>query len=789
MARRFELMLQGVGGEPVVPGAASFQPLLANLARATGARYALLELGAPDGRSTSRAVWPSGGGASVLAAFTRQPPPAESEVRGPHLVPLPTPDEAPELAPLRGEGVRACLCAPLVSARGAALGRIGLLFGERGELVEAAPAILEAFGSQVVAEVARRSAEEALAREHAYFEQLLHTASDAIVILDREDRILAANRRFEETFGYAQAQLEGRRINDLIVPADALLEAEGLSRLSHAGSVVRAEGVRVDASGRPVPVSIVAYPVIIGGRQVGVIAAYRDVSDQRRATEALRASEERYRTLFESSKDVIYISTPDGRLVDINPAGVELFEYPSRQAMLALDLRELYIRPEDRERLVALLERDGFVVDFEAELRTRSGRRLIVQDSCTAARDAEGRMVTYRGFLRDVTEQRSLEQQLRHSQKMEALGRIAGGVAHDFNNLLMGIEGFASVVATELGEADPRRADVEEIRKLARLGGQLTRKLLAFSRQQVLSVETVRLNRLVEEIEGFLSRVLGEQIEQVHLLEQDLWPVRVDPSQLEQVLINLAVNARDAMPDGGTLTMRTENVVLEDPRRAEALGLRPGPWVRLSVSDTGVGMTREVQERIFEPFFTTKDVGRGSGLGLAIVYGIVSQSGGAIHVTSAPGEGSTFEIYLPRAEGEPVEPTAKVDTTLVSRGHERVLLAEDEDAVRRSLERVLERHGYEVVSAADGLGALELSRSLRGTIDVLVADVQMPRLSGTALLGELRRVRPGLPALFISGHVSEDIDDAARTAGVPVLRKPFRPESLLAALREILDGG
>jgi nitrogen-specific signal transduction histidine kinase/CheY-like chemotaxis protein len=406
-----------------------------------------------------------------------------------------------------------------------------------------------------------------------------------------------------------------------------------------------------------------------------------------------------------------------------------------------------------------------------------------VQDSCSAECDEDGRLVRYHGVLRDVTKQRELEEQLRQAQKLEAVGRIAGGVAHDFNNLLMGIEALSAVLAAQIGAEDAKSEDVAEIRRLCRQGGQLTRKLLAFSRQQVLAPEVLDLNTLVRDVGAFLTRVLGENIEQETRLTDELWPVRADSGQLEQVLVNLAVNARDAMPGGGRLTLETGTARVSS---AEArAGELPGEYVRLVVSDTGEGMDPEIRQRIFEPFFTTKPVGRGSGLGLAIVYGIVRQSGGFIRVESTRGQGTRFEIFLPRHDERPPEQRRDWLGAPAQRCSETVLLVEDEITVRQSLKRLLEAQGYTVLEAGHGEMALDVAANHRGPIDVLVSDVVMPGMNGPDLARELATRRPAVRVLFISGYVElENVGDIGRA---PLLEKPFRPAALLRKLRDVLE--
>jgi CheY-like chemotaxis protein len=370
---------------------------------------------------------------------------------------------------------------------------------------------------------------------------------------------------------------------------------------------------------------------------------------------------------------------------------------------------------------------------------------------------------------------------------MEAVGQLAGGIAHDFNNLLTAIIGNAEFLRDDLPVGDPRQADLQEILDASSGAAGLTRQLLAFSRKQVLEPRVIAVAELVTGIERMLRRLLGEHIDLVKRLDHDTGNVRADPGQIEQVLVNLAVNAADAMPDGGTLILETENVELDGDYTAQHAGVEPGPHVLLAVSDSGVGMSDEVKERLFEPFFTTKEPGRGTGLGLATVYGIVKQSGGSIWVYSEPGEGSTFKIYLPRVldrEAEPPAPKIPVG----ARGTETVLLVEDDRLVRRLSRRALESRGYTVLEADGPSAALALASEHSGTIAALVTDVVMPGMSGRALAERMAEIRPKIKVLYTSGYTADAIArHGVLEPGVWFLQKPYSREALGAKLREVLD--
>jgi two-component system cell cycle sensor histidine kinase/response regulator CckA len=398
------------------------------------------------------------------------------------------------------------------------------------------------------------------------------------------------------------------------------------------------------------------------------------------------------------------------------------------------------------------------------------------------------------GGMTDLTERRQLEEQLRQSQKMEALGLLAGGIAHDFNNLLSVINGFAELLAQDLPATDPRSTYVSEIIRAGESAAALTRQLLIFSRRQVVAPQTINLNQIVGDLERMLRRIIGEDIELVTRLHPDLGLVRADPGQIEQVLLNLVTNARDAMPQGGTLTIETANVQL-DAKAArpflyatKAHEVRAGRYVLLAVSDTGIGMSPEVQARIFEPFFTTKEPGKGTGLGLATVYGIVMPCGGYVGVYSHPGAGTTFNVYLPQAEAEQPSATAPDDAELVLNGHETILLVEDQDQLRSFAQLALERQGYTVLTAASGDEALHLAETHRGPIHLVITDVVMPRMSGRALAERLTAQRPGLRVLYMSGYTDDAIlRHGILEADLPFLQKPFTQTQLVRKVRDVLD--
>ncbi len=508
---------------------------------------------------------------------------------------------------------------------------------------------------------------------------------------------------------------------------------------------------------------------------------------RRHTTEALSRSEEKYRRLFEDSRDAIYSTTRDGRFVDVNQAWLDLFGY-RREEVTELGMSSIYLRPDERVRFQRDVESAGAVRNYPVRFRRRNGTEIDVLLTATVRHDDEGRIAGYQGIVRDVTEQKQLEEQLRQAQKMEAVGNLAGGIAHDFNNLLTVIGGRSHLLTMRLPPEDPLRREVEIIGKTAERAARLTQQLLAFSRKQVLQPRVLDLNEIVREMDRILQRLIGEHIELRTVLGADLGRVRADPGQIEQVILNLAVNARDAMPEGGRLTIETGSVELDAAYAREHVGVQPGPHVMLAVSDTGVGMDAQTQARIFEPFFTTKEAGRGTGLGLATVYGIVQQSGGHIRVYSEPGRGATFKVYLPRVDAAAEVPAPTEAPVTPLRGTETVLLVEDEDEVRALARESLEGFGYTVLEAQSPEEALRAFQTHPGPIHLLLTDVVMPKMSGRSLADRLVAARPGLKVVFMSGYTSNAIvHHGVLDEGTAFVQKPFTPGALARKVREVLS--
>lgn len=493
-------------------------------------------------------------------------------------------------------------------------------------------------------------------------------------------------------------------------------------------------------------------------------------------------------SLLDQVRNGIIATDSDGRIVHWNRFAETLFQWKADEVM-GREVMEVTFPAKNREKAAQIMSelRSGGFWEGEVEMVRKDGSIFTgyVIDTLIRSGDTTG----FVGVSIDITDRKSLEEQFRQAQKMEAIGRLAGGVAHDFNNLLTAIIGYSQILISRFDDDDRARSELEEIEKAGKRAAALTSQLLAFSRKQTMQPKMLNLNSIVLDFQKILKRVIGEDVEIEVSLEPDLPHVKADPGHMEQLIMNLAVNARDAMPHGGTLSITTSSQILEKGYLQENFEVQPGPYVVLTVSDEGSGMDEETKSRIFEPFFTTKEAGKGTGLGLSTVYGIIKQAGGHIRVESALGEGSTFRVFLPQFE-EVVEAAAPEEQRRnpIARGSESILLVEDDPSVRNLASQVLRDHGYQVIEAWNGEDALKQAKNLGADeIDLVISDVVMPNMGGRAFLKALKRIRPGLKLLMISGYSEESIDKTLTDSGTGFLRKPFTPTELARRVREILD--
>ena len=636
------------------------------------------------------------------------------------------------------------------------------------------------------------------AREPAHDEKhraVLATMEDGYYEVDLAGRITFANDALARLLGYPRDELIGKEHREYTDDENARRAYEAFSLVFTTGLPVRAhdwEIIRQDGGRRALEASIQLMEDA-AGRPAGFRGIVRDVTRRRRMEQALRASEAHFRSLVEDAPFGIYRTTVDGGFVAVNPALVAMLGYASADELLAADLATaIYYDATERARLIGSYHETHDIRNIEVRWKRKDGTPIWVRLNGRGVTDAAGVLGGFEVIVEDVTERRTLEDQLRLTQRLEAVGRLAGGIAHDFGNLITAITGYCDLLLRSLSAEDPRRADVEDIRATSQRAAALTRQLLAYSRRQVLKPQVLDLHDVAADMSSLLHRVLGEDTPLVIASRPGVGVVRADRGQLEQVLMNLAVNARDAMPRGGRLTIEIARVTLDEAYSRLHANAPPGPYALLAVTDTGVGMDAETRAHLFEPFFTTKPPGKGTGLGLATVYGIVKQSGGFIWVYSEPGEGTTFKIYLPSVTGDAVALAARTDAsqrpvTGTSQGTETVLLVEDETVVRSTMRRFLEAAGYAVLEAGDGLEALAVAGDRPDTeIHILVTDIVMPRLKGHELAARFHALRPRARVLFTSGHTGQAIADAL-PAGAALLAKPFTPDALTRKVREVLD--
>ena len=780
-----------------------------------------------------------------------------------------------------------------------------------------------------------------------FFEQVFQASPDGLIIADSGHRVLWANQTFASMFGYSEAEVAGRSLEDLIVPASRLSESRWVTESLANGDRITLETKRCKKDGSLLDVSVSCAPLFLNGEVVGFYAGYHDITDRRRvealssalyrvaeksssahdlqqffvavhgivdelmharnfyiaiydaATDilsfpyfvdeqdrapapkklgkgltdylirtgepllatpevldameergeverkgsrsldwmgvplkvnshtfgalvvqtysqnarygekdkelltfvarqvasavelkrnelALRRSEARYRSLVQSSVYGIYRSSLEGRFLDVNPALIAMLGYTSAEEVLLLDPeKDVFAQPEEHERLIEEFRRSGRLDGVEVKWKRKDAGVITVRISGRAVTSADEPADVLEAIAEDVTDRRALEDQFRQAQKMEAVGRLAGGVAHDFNNLLMVISGYAEVILAQVDTTSPLYEKGRAIQLAADRATTLTRQLLAFSRKQLLELKVVDVNAIVQDMERLLRPLIGENIELVTMLSPEAAHTRADAGQLEQVIMNLVVNAKDAMPAGGRLTLRTESVVVDENHRRGQQFIRPGHYVTLQVSDTGTGMDRETQSRIFEPFFTTKEKGKGTGLGLSTVYGIVKQSGGYVMVQSELGHGTTFQIYLPLVEGAAEK--SPVTAPEAIGGSESILLVEDEESVRQLVRDTLCAKGYQVLEAENGEAGMAVAARHEGKIDLVITDVVMPGMGGREMVQQLSGARPGIRVLYLSGYTEDAIiHDGATEVGTAFLQKPFTLQNLSRKVREVL---
>jgi two-component system cell cycle sensor histidine kinase/response regulator CckA len=642
---------------------------------------------------------------------------------------------------------------------------------------------------------ARHQAEESLKASEAELRALFAAMTDIIIVLDATGchlKVAPSNPPYRYNAGEERI---GKTLHEVYPKETADLFLDYIHRALNEGQMQRLE-----------------YQLLIDGREMwfegsvspmtkdsviwiahNITARKQAVEEEIRLNAQIESHRQRLNNIIANVPGIVWES-PDGPNAPINFVSdyVEtMLGYSVEEWLSTPDFWLSITHPDDQENIMReaiAAFTSGKSSRLEFRLLAKDGHVVWVESQSAIISNEDGQPVGTRGVTIDITERKMLEEQLRQSQKLEAIGMLAGGVAHDFNNLLTAIIGYSELTLSQLRREDPLHQNISEVKKAADRAAGLTRQLLAFSRKQVMQPKILNLNLIVSELEKMLHRVIGEDIELRTMLEPEIGSVKADPGQIEQVIMNLAVNARDAMPQGGKLTIETQHIYLNEEYARQHIAINPGSYIMLAVSDTGIGMDEQTQARIFEPFFTTKGAGKGTGLGLSTVYGIINQSGGNIRVYSEVGQGTTFKVYLPRVDENAQERKLAVEAEDSIYGTETILIAEDEEIVRKLAVQVLESYGYYVLEAANGGGALLICERYQEPIHLLLTDVVMPEMSGRLLAERLNKLRPEMKILYMSGYTSNAIvHQGVLDDGTNFIQKPFTPKALADKVREVLD--
>jgi two-component system cell cycle sensor histidine kinase/response regulator CckA len=623
---------------------------------------------------------------------------------------------------------------------------------------------------------------------------LLDSIAEGVYGLDLEGNCTFCNTACLRLLGYQTPEaLLGKNMDAVVhhPPADetspAAEDSQIYAAVREGVSSHVAEALQWRADGTSFLAAYWSVPMYESGRLAGAVVSFLDISEQRRAEQALRESEENYRDLVENANYGIYRANREGAFLDVNPALVTMLDYASKSELIACNLNtEIYENPADRASTLEMYASMGRVDSAEVRWKRKDGKIILVRLTGRQVCGKDGQVSHFETIAEDVTQRRNLEKQLLQAQKMEAVGRLATGISHDFNNHLSVILGNAELLLEKTQSVELRHY-VEEIKTATQRAAHLTRQLLTLSRRQVLYPTLIDLNAVVNDVVMLLQRLIGEDVRIVNEGAPNLGSIRADRGQIEQILMNLAANARDAMPNGGQFTLRTENTELGKDDRARYPYVRTGEYVRLSVSDTGIGMDEGVRARAFELFFTTKPQGKGTGLGLATVYGIVKQSGGYIWISSAPGEGTVLDIYLPRVVGEPPSLIGGLKMrSEFPRGTETILALEDEEPLRAVTCESLTAAGYTVLEAGRGDRAIEVAQQHKGQIHLMLSDVVLPDMSGPSAVTRVQELHPETKVLFISGYAEIPLAQALIAQGDILLQKPVLRGDLMRKVDEIL---
>lgn len=630
-----------------------------------------------------------------------------------------------------------------------------------------------------------------LVEREELFHLISENAADMIAIVNMEGRRIFNSLSYQKVLGYTMEELQASSAFEQIHPDDRERVKKAAEDARSSGTGTTLEYRLRHKNGTWLVLESTSSVIRNAkGDPEKLLIVNRNVTERKRAEEALRQSEAGFRSVVEDAPYGIYRASTTGSFLQVNPALQNMLGYERAEELLGKDLAgDIFVHAREYQLMTKQLAESGEIKDLEMEWKRKDGAPITVKCSGRCIKDENRVLEYFEVFAEDVTEKRVLEKQLRMAQKMEAIGRLSGGIAHDFNNLLGVIIGYSGILKKTLGTDSPLSEHALEIEKAGRRAASLTKQLLAFSRQQVLTPEVLNLNTLALDMGKMLPRLLGEDIKVSLELDPELGNVKADQSQVEQVIMNLAVNARDAMPTGGTVKIGTSNRELDQAYTRNHPGSRVGSYVMLEVTDTGTGMDATTLTHIFEPFFTTKERGQGTGLGLATVYGIVKQSNGYIAVDSTPGKGTSFQIYLPHHVGPSAAEEQKAGPAEKLHGSETILLVEDSEPLRKLAETFLEAAGFHVLSADSGEQALEVAANSRRTFDLLLTDVVMPGMNGHVLAEQLLPRHPEMKVLYMSGYTDSFIaGHGIMDPRTHLLHKPFTEEVLIQKVREVLDG-